>query len=357
MSQSPNSTDSQALLQSMLQRLKLQPGKEGQAQLHTTGPVTAASTWGQGGNRGASSDFQKFSSSPGTNGIPSKEFRNPAAYSNFSFKFGEQQQGHGGEVDRGFISFPSQKDNSNGGTGDSMVLGKATQPAITPAGTGQLFPTTSSNEAFKDTSFERTETEKWNFGSSALKRNMPSNPDAGQTMGANENQDHGFKPKAYLWSLKTADVLTGGQDSKVLNVANGEFGAMGESKDVQVSPDSQITTNSSFRRKQSSENKSRRWTQRLKERWKDRQGKKGKEEQGRTGDQKTEVSSVFLFLHNHEKSEVATCFSQISHPNQVTENLIDATTKDDRTLHSLDSSGSTKMLPTHTEDATESHVR
>ncbi|XP_030595247.1 uncharacterized protein LOC115786901 [Archocentrus centrarchus] len=331
MSQSNNPIDSQALLQSMLQRLKLQPGREGQAQVHTARPITAGSTWGQLGKREASSDFQKVNSSPGANGIPSKESRNPAAFSNFSFKFGEiQQPGNGDKVDRGLISFPSQKDNSDGGTGDGRVLGQATQPAITPTGTGQLFPTTSSKEAFKDASFERTDTERWSFGSSAMKRNMPSNTDAAQSMGVNENQDQGFKPKVYPWSLKTTDVLAVSQDNKELNVVNGEFGVMGENKDVQVALDSQKTTNSSFRRKQSSENKTRRWTLRIKERWKDRQGKKGKEEQGSTGDHKTEV----------------------------TENLIDASNKDERTLYSLDASASSKTLPTHTEDATnDSHIR
>lgn len=318
MSQSPNPADSHALLQSMLQKLRLQSEREGQGHRHTLGPEN---------------------SSPGTNGIPSNKVRSPAADSNFSFKFGQlQQPGHGGGVDRGFISFPSQKDNSDGDTGDSRVMGQATQPAITPTVTGQLFPTTS----LKDASFERTDTEKWSFGNSAMKRSMPPNAHAAQSMGVNENQEQGFKPKAYLWAVKNTDSFAGGQDNEALNVGNGGFGAMAENKDSQVATDSQKTTNSSVRRKQrSSENKTRRWTQRLKDRWKDRQGKKGKEEEGGSiGDQKSEEGP------------------EISHPNQVTESLINASNKDERTLHSLDTSGASKMLPARTQDATnDSHIR
>lgn len=282
MSQSPNPADSQALLQSMLQKLKLQSEREGQGHWHTLGPEN---------------------SSPGTNGIPSNKVRSPAADSNFSFKFGHlQQPGHGGGVDRGFISFPSQKDNSVGDTGDSRVMGQATQPAIAPTVTGQLFPTTS----LKDASFERTDSEKWSFGNSAMKRSMPPNTDAAQSMGVNENQEQGFKPKVYLWAVKNTDPFAGGQDNKALIVGNGGVGAMAENKDTQVASDSQNTTNSSVRRKQrSSENKTRRWTQRLKERWKDRQGKKGKEEEGSIGDQRSgegpEVSSVVLLYNDKKK--------------------------------------------------------
>ncbi|XP_005913486.1 uncharacterized protein zgc:113229 [Haplochromis burtoni] len=317
MSQSPNPADSQALLQSMLQKLKLQSEREGQGHRHTLGPEN---------------------SSPGTNGIPSNKVRSPAADSNFSFKFSHlQQPGHGGGVDRGFISFPSQKDNSVGDTGDSRVMGQATQPAIAPTVTGQLFPTTS----LKDASFERTDSEKWSFGNSAMKRSLPPNTDAAQSMGVNENQEQDFKPKVYLWAVKNTDPFAGGHDNKALIVGNGGFGAMAENKDTQVASDSQQTTNSSVRRKQrSSENKTRRWTQRLKERWKDRQGKKGKDEEGSIGDQKS-----------GEEPE-------ISHPNQVTESLINASNKDERTLRSLDTSGASKMLPARTEDATnDSHIR
>ena len=100
MSQSQNPKDTQALLQSMLQRLKLQPGREGQAYL----PAPAASTWGQDVERGAS-NVQNVNNSPvnGFNGISSKEFA-----ANFGLKGGETQQpGH----DRGVISVPSQRDN------------------------------------------------------------------------------------------------------------------------------------------------------------------------------------------------------------------------------------------------------
>lgn len=301
MSQPRNSPDTQALLQSMLQRLKLQPGREGQTYLHTP-----ASTWGQGGERGAF-NHQKVNSSPvngfefGTNGVPSKEFGISAADSDH-LKGGEiqeiQRPGHGCQVDRdSLVSFPTQKDNIDGDTGENGVSGQATQPGVTPTGTGQLlFPAKSLKDA-DITSSERTDGERLSFGSPAMTRHAPAATSTGQNQ--DQDQDQGFRPKVYMWSVKPADA-TQSQENKVLHMGNGGFGASAQSKDVQIVLTDQNTTNSDSRRKQrQTENKTRRWTQKIKERWKDRPGsfgKKGKEGGGgvdQKSEQGTEVSSAF----------------------------------------------------------------
>ncbi|XP_008281845.1 dentin sialophosphoprotein [Stegastes partitus] len=326
MSQPHNPTDPQALVQSMLQRLKLQPGREGQAHLHSPAPVTTAES-GASNLQKVSNDF-KF----GTNGIPSKEFGNSAADSKFGFKGGKiQQPDHGSEVDRGLISFHSQKDNTDG----EDRVGQATQPGITPTGTGQLFPTKSLKDA-DITSFERTDGERVSFGSSATTAQTPQNTDTVSSIGQNQKPDQGFTPRVYAWSLKRTD--SGSEENQVVHMGNG--GSAGLTQDAQAVLSSQNTTNSDSRRKQrSSENKTRRWTQKIKERWRDRPGsfgKKGKEEGGTAGQE------------NGQSTE-------ISSPNQAStaENLINTSNKDgERSLSSMDSSG-----PSRTEDSTDAHVR
>ncbi|XP_035525211.1 uncharacterized protein zgc:113229 isoform X2 [Morone saxatilis] len=337
MSQSRNSTDSQALLQSMLQRLKLQPGREGQTFLHTTLPITAPSTWGQAGETGAS-NLQKVNNSPvngfefGTNGVPSKQLGISAVDGNIDR--GIQQPGHGTEVDSGLISFPTQKDNIDD-TGEKRVLGQATQPGITSTGTGQLFPVKSLKHA-DITSFERTDGERVSFGSSPMTRHTPSDKDAVTSMGQNQDLDRGFTPRVFVWSSKPTDanVDTGSQGDKVLHMGNGGFGDLAQSKGTQIVQTDQNTTNNSFRRKQRpSENKTRRWTQKIKERWRDRPGsfgKKGKEEDGRE-DQKSKQGTELL----------------------AAETLITTSIKEEeRTPASLDSSDTRVTPPTHTEDST-----
>ncbi|XP_028444388.1 uncharacterized protein zgc:113229 [Perca flavescens] len=335
MSQSHNPKDNQALLQSMLQRLKLQPGKEGQAYLHTPVPTTTASTWWQDGKRGAT-NIQKVNSSPvngfefGSNGIPSKEFGISAADRNFGLKGGKiQQPGHGFEVDRGLISFPSQKDNIDGDTNEDRVLGQATQPGINLTGRGQLFPA----ESLKDadiTSFERTDGVRVSLGSSAMTRHILSNKDAVTSMGQNQDQDL----QVCKWSLKPTNVDTESQGNEVLHMENRGFGALAQSKDMQIVP----TSSSSRRKQRSSENKTRRWTQKIKERWKDRPGsfgKKGKEEGGRVeqkSEQGTEISS---------EKQLLTAEHLINTPNK----------EEERTLPSLYSSDRSNAPPTYTEDA------
>ncbi|XP_051274973.1 cyclin-dependent kinase 12 isoform X2 [Dicentrarchus labrax] len=337
MSQSRNSTDTQALLQSMLQRLKLQPGREGQTYLHTTLPITAPSTWGQAGERGAS-NLQRVNNSPvngfefGTNGVPSKQLGISAVDGNIGQ--GIQQPFHGSEVDSGLISFPTQKDNIDD-TGEKRVLGQATQPGITSTGTGQLFPVKSLKHA-DITSSERTDGERVSFGSSAMTRHTPSDKDAVTSMGQNQDLDRGFTPRVFVWSSKPTDanVDTGSQGDKVLHMGNGGFGDLAQSKGTQIVQTDQNTTNNSSRRKQRpSENRTRRWTQKIKERWRDRPGsfgKKGKEEEGRE-DQKSMQGTELL----------------------AAETLITTSIKEEeRTPASLDSSDTSVTPPTHTEDST-----
>lgn len=318
MSQSRNSPDTQALLQSMLQRLKLQPGREGQAHPHSPVPNTAAPTWGQDGQRGAS-EPQKVNNSP-VNGFGSNGVGISAAGSNFVLKGGD-----GCEVDRGLISSPTQKHNIDGDTGENRVLG---QPTVTPTGTRQLFPARSLKDA-DITSFERTDAERGSFGSPAT------------SIGQSQDQNQGFTPKVYTWSLKpeVANLFTGSQEDQALHVGNGGFEA--QSKEAQISPTGQ--TNSGSRRKQrSSENKTRRWTQKIKERWRDRPGsfrKKEKEGEGR----------------DDHKSEQAT---EISPQNQrlTTDTLLNTSNQEEeRTLPSPNSSDPIKP---HSEDGTnEGHMR
>ncbi|KAM3612642.1 uncharacterized protein V6R79_011900 [Siganus canaliculatus] len=276
MSQSHNPTDTQALVQSMLQKLKLQPGREGQSYLHTHASITAAATPEQDGEKGAS-DLQKVSgNSPvngfAPNGVPPKEFRTAAVGSNVSLKHGEiQQSGPGLEVDRGLVSISTQS--------QSRALGQATQPAISPARTMQLFPAKSLKDA-EVTSSEGTGGQMGSFSSPELSRNLAKNTYAA----ASEGHEQGFKPRTYLWSMKPTHFETGGQEDKGLHMGNGGFGASPQSTDTQ--------SGSSRRTQRSSENKTRRWTQKIKEKWRDRQGsfgKKRKDEQ--IADQKSEQIS------------------------------------------------------------------
>lgn len=266
------------MLQSMLQRLKLQSERDAQSFLHTPVPTTAASTQKGDGGTGAST-LQKVNNNPvngfdfGTNGVQSRQF---------GISGNIQRPGH----DRGLVSFPSQKDNTHSKSGENTVWVQATSPGFTSTGTGQLFPTKSLKDA--DTaSFERTDGESVSFSTSPLTRHIPDNKDAVTRLGQNQVQDQGFKPKVYMWSPTStnANLGTESQENKVI-MGNG--GNLGPGKDIKFAANSQGTSRNSSRRNQrSSEKKSRRWTEKLKERWLDRTGsKKGKDE--READQRNE---------------------------------------------------------------------
>ncbi|KAK2849078.1 hypothetical protein Q5P01_008912 [Channa striata] len=331
MSQSNTSKDSQALLQSMLQRLKLQPGREGQAFLHTPANTAVPSTWGQDGQREAF-NFQEVNISP-VNGC---EFMNSA--SNSGPTGGEiQQQSHGCEPDSGPASLRSQKD---GDTGVERVLAQATSPVTPPTEKGQLFPAQSLKDA-DVTSFERTNGERVNFGSSAMVMNIPGTHNAVRIMGQNQERNQGFTSKDYIWSLKPTDASlnAGIEENRMLHPENGGFGVSAQSKDLQFAANSQTTKNSgSIRKQRPSENRTRKWTQKIKERWRDRQerfGKKSKE-QGISLDQKSE-----------QVNEASPQKQQLP-----TENMNNTPNKEEeRILLSPDSRYASKIPPAHTEDS------
>lgn len=281
MSQSHNPKDNQALLQSMLQKLKLQSGRESQSTLNTSVPTTAISTLGKDGESGTS-NFQKVNNSRinafDVNGIPANRFGISVSDSNLSLKDKERQQpGQSWKSNNGFVSIPSHKDNADGDRSVNGALRQVVSLGISHAGTGQLFPAKSLNHA-DIISFERTDgttqRKTGSFGSIA------GNKDAVTTTG--QNQEQGFTRRVYAWSLKGADTDTGGQENKVLHVGNGGFGASAQSGETQTVQTSQLTSNSLSRIKQRPyENKTRKWTQKIKERWRERPGsfaKKGKEE-------------------------------------------------------------------------------
>lgn len=234
MSQSYGSTtDTQALLQSMLQRLKLQPGTESLGCLNQPSPTEAVSTWGQNGHT-AAPDLQtvgrtnnipvngfgavaaESSQTDGSTKEPKEEGRGglinnaqkehemkrwdsreeygiPALDSNFdqpanSPKDREgQQPNHGGRTDMGqettafpsspsLISSPSYKDNIDSDRGENGGFGQAVSPVVTPTGQ-QLFPA----ESLKDadvTSLKGTENEihgeKEGNGNSTMEKCIPS---------------------------------------------------------------------------------------------------------------------------------------------------------------------------------------
>lgn len=282
MSQSHNpTTDTQALLQSMLQKLKLQPARESQSCLHTSVPIASPSMWGQDGQRGTS-DFQRVNNSPvngfeskeeiklgfAANGSPSKDFVD----NNLGLKGRKILQPSPSYEDSGFTSSSSQKDNINSNRGENKAV-----HGITTSDIGQLFPEKSHKDA-DVTSFERT----GSSGNSATENHIPSDKDA--TVAQSQDQPQGFIPRVYTWSLKTTETNTGTQETQVSGVGNGGFGALAQSKDAQIISSGQNTTNSSSRRKlRPSENKTRRWTQKIKEKWRERPGSFGKKEKEEGG--------------------------------------------------------------------------
>ncbi|KAM7389800.1 hypothetical protein PAMP_023756 [Pampus punctatissimus] len=270
----------------MLQRLKLQPGRESQACLHKPVSVTFASRLEKDGESGAS-NIQKVNNSS-INAFSVKRF----GISHFGLKDKERlQPGHGCELDSSLVSFPSQKNNTEGDTDRNRVM--ATLPGFTHTGTEQPFPAKSLNADI--TSCQRTDGEiqgeTGSFGSIA------GNKDAVTSTG--QNQDQEFTTKVYMWSLKSTDLNTGGQENTVLYVGNGGLGALAQNKDTQIVQTNPTTANISPRRKQSSDNKTRRWTQKIKQKWRPGSfSKKGKDE----GGQGSESSSLNQLLTSENLS-------------------------------------------------------
>ncbi|XP_014828036.1 PREDICTED: uncharacterized protein LOC106907032 [Poecilia mexicana] len=275
MSQSPHSTDTHAVLQSMLQRLQLQSGREAQTLFQTPVSSSAPPALGQNGERGAAS-LQGVPSSPvnvlGFNGNPSKEFPISATNSTSGFPRDEKHQASSAlEGSRSPTLFPSQKVNPNGDSGKKWELGQAPGPGFSPTSTRPLFPAKPQKEV-KLTFFKRTDTERESIGSTLMREDVPAN--TGAVLNMMENQNH-----VPAWSVNSTDAGLAGGGNTGSHVENGGFGSLQQNNDLQVFSNSQVATN--MRRKRSTENKTRRWTQKLKERFKDRHGnagKKGKED-------------------------------------------------------------------------------
>ncbi|XP_056898649.1 uncharacterized protein zgc:113229 isoform X2 [Takifugu flavidus] len=262
MSQSPNSTDTQAVLQSMLQRLKIQQGKDSATQQHTHVPISTVSTCAEG--VAEASSVQKLNNGPvgghefGSNGIPSRLLTISEAGQSLSLKDEVAQKPVlNWEVNKGHISFPVHKDQSDGGTSQNRVMGQDTQLRIPPAETGQRVPAELPKEG--NATSNRAEMQTVNIG--------------GVTVSSTEQTwNQGFQPKVFAWSSSPTHAA-GTPRYRVLPLENGEFSP---------STDTHMTATGFSRNQQSTGNKTRRWTQRIKARWKDRQGsfgKKQKEEQ------------------------------------------------------------------------------
>lgn len=292
MSQSPHSPDTQALLQSMLQRLRIQQGKDSETQRQFRVPNSAASACAEEAATEASS-VQKRNTGPvdgyecGANRIHSKELRISETDRCTGLK-GEvvQKTVLNWEVDKDQILFPAQNGNNVGGTGKNTVAGQNTQPRIPHAETGQPFPATLSKDG--DITSYRSNVGTVNFGSMTV--SIPEQTQSSQ----------GFQPKVFAWSSKPTYVI-GSPRYRVLPVENGEFGTSTPSKDTHGTATDQHTERGGLGRKQQSmEKKPRRWTQKIKERWKDRPGsfsKKQKEEQRALQiRQQSEVSNKMHFV-------------------------------------------------------------
>lgn len=279
MSQSPNSTDTQAVLQSMLQRLKIQQGKDSATQQHTHVPISTVSTCAEG--VAEASSVQKLNNGPvgghefGSNGIPSRLLTISEAGQSLSLKDEVAQKPVlNWEVDKGHISFPVHKDQSDGGTSQNRVMGQDTQLRIPPAETGQLVPAELPKEG--NVTSNRAEMQTVNIG--------------GLTVSSTEQTwNQGFQPKVFAWSSSPTHAA-GTPRYRVLPLENGEFSP---------STDTHMTATGFSRNQQSAGNKTRRWTQRIKARWKDRQGSFGKKQKEEQRDakqigQQAEVSDKYI---------------------------------------------------------------
>lgn len=232
MSQQQSSTDTNVLLQSMLQRLRIQQERGTQAFSHATLPTGAASTVGQVGESGVTS-IQTGCNSPVNgfgfyNGTSPKEVRTFGVGGNFSF--------------------PDQKYSFDkaGSPEDAGVASSDGADAQRVSATGRT-------------------------------------SDAGQSLGQTRGPEV-FTSKVFSWSPKSTDVRNGPESPERKGPVVGNEGSecLEQSKDAHTVQTDQNSTNSLSRRKpRTSGNRARRWTQKIKEKWRDRPGsfgKKSKEE-------------------------------------------------------------------------------
>lgn len=258
MSQPQSSTDSNVLLQSMLQRLMIQQERGTQASPHTALPAGAASPTGRVGEAGATS-FQNVSPVNGFglyNGTSPKDLR--------TFGIGRK------------FSSPS----ADGGT--RGLLGQTIQAGLSPAATAG---------SLKDAGVTSLDGATAEVVSSTVRTSQ-----AEQSLG--QVPYVVFTPKVYSWSQKPTHERNGagGLEHKVQVVEHKGYEGFAQGKDSHSVLTNQNSTNSLPRRNQRpSGNRARRWTQKIKEKWRDRPGSFGKkakeepEEQQQT-EQRTTVS-------------------------------------------------------------------
>lgn len=253
MSQPQSSTDTHVLLQSMLQRLKIQQERGTQAFSHTALPAGAPSTTGLVGE-GDATRIQSVSSSP-VNGFGFSNGTSPKDLRTFG-------------VGRNF-SPPNQKYSTDTGTGEKDSLVQVIQPGISLTVTAG---------SLKDASVTFVDGATAEKESSTLRTS-----DAGQNLG--QIQDQVFSPKVYSWTPKPTDERngTGGPEQKVPVAVDEGSEGFAQGQDLHTVQTDQNSANSLSRRKQRpSGNRARRWTQKIKEKWRDRPGsfgKRAKEEQ------------------------------------------------------------------------------
>lgn len=276
MSQPQSSTDTNVLLQSMLQRLRIQQERGTQAFSHTALPAGAASSTGLEGDTGTTS-FQNVGSSP-VNGFGFYNSTSPKDLRTFGV--GEN------------LSSSNLKYGIDRGASDEDWFGQVIKPAMSPAGTEGLL---------KDAGVTLLDGAMPERVSSTVRAS-----DAGQSLG--QLQDQAFSPKVYSWSLKQTDERNGtGEPEDIEPVRNERSDGVAHDKDSHRLLTNQNSTNSPSRRNQRPPgNRARRWTQKIKEKWQDRPGsfgKKAKEElrgQQQT-EQRTTVSNkkkILAFLNS-----------------------------------------------------------
>lgn len=296
MSQSQQQTDTQAMLQSMLQKLKLQPGSEGHGSQQTF--AVDAPTPVQHHEKGLfppqgvnTSTVEVF----GFNGSALKEYGSPT---DFGFSGGKgKQPGPGCEVSSP-VSFPSFNFSAVSNKSKSWVLEHATHPGVTPAATWHLFPATSPKD-IDLTSFKSTNGDTSTFGNFTMTQPFLANKETAFNLRSNQTTVQGFTPKSHVWSKKGTDA---DKDNKELNTGNGA--GLDQSRGLQFASNQKPAGSRRKQRSESENNTKKRWTQKIKERLKDKQGNNGKKprEEGSTTDkiaeQETQVSricSLFLF--------------------------------------------------------------
>ncbi|XP_057707114.1 uncharacterized protein zgc:113229 isoform X2 [Corythoichthys intestinalis] len=276
-------TDSQALLQSMLERLRLQPERERNAYEHTGEALTLAPIWGSDGV--GSLPNQEIETDVLTNGYaidgPAKTFGVPSSVDrSFSPKDVERLQPvHDFQQYRGHFFFPPAKDNSH------MTVNLASENA-----------TTGQDLSGKSLHYSR------GTGTGSQKDKISEYKES----------DHGFKHNVHNWSWGSPDFTTNNEGNHSFHVGNGGFENLSKWKGMQMIPEKMTKRKQRF-----SENKAKRWTQKLKERWIERSSKKGKD--GSKEDWMNKISAKNHLINTLHQDAEGTAPSQDSIENPTTQ--------------------------------------